>query len=308
MLRRSIMTGWLVVNHFVKSKKFMEIFNMLQEAAERQQVNLIKKTNVELMCGLFDYDNISIFEKPSFILFWDKDIRLANFLEEKGFRLFNTASAIEICDDKSLSHIKLSQQGIKTPKTIVSPKIYWDVDYEKEEYIDMVIETLGFPLIVKECFGSFGRQVYLVQNKDELIELLKSLGVRPILFQEFIESSKGRDVRIHIVGGKMVTSMYRYNDNDFRANITNGGKMKEYTPTDAQIELAVKVCDALGLDFAGVDILFGENDEPVFCEVNSNAHFKNIYDCTGVNVADYIIRHIIDEINGFNLNMKLYAN
>lgn len=86
--------------------------------------------------------------------------------------------------------------------------------------------------------------------------------------------------------------------------------MKEYTPNDAQIELAVKVCDTLGLDFAGVDILFGENEEPVFCEVNSNAHFKNIYDCTGVNVAEYIIRHIVEKVNGFSLNldMKLYAN
>ena len=305
------MTGWLVVNHFITSKKFLEIFSMLTEAAEKQHVNLIKKTNVELMSGLFDYDNINNFEKPSFILFWDKDIRLANFLEEKGFKLFNLASAIEICDDKSLSHIKLSQRGIKTPKTIIGPKIYRDnINYENEEYIDMIIRNLGFPLIIKECFGSFGQQVYMIENKDKLIEMLKTLGTKPILFQEFIESSRGRDVRIHIVGGKMVTSMYRYNENDFRANITNGGKMKEYTPNDAQIELAVKVCDTLGLDFAGVDILFGENEEPVFCEVNSNAHFKNIYDCTGVNVAEYIIRHIVEKVNVFSLNldMKLYAN
>lgn len=304
------MTGWLVVNHFIKSKKFMEIFNMLQDAAERQHVNLIKKTNVELMCGLFDYDNINIFEKPSFILFWDKDIRLASFLEEKGFRLFNPAPAIEICDDKSLSHIKLFQSGIKIPKTIIGPKIYRDINYENEEYVDMIIKNLGFPLIVKECFGSFGQQVYLAENKDELIKLLKILGTKPILFQEFIQSSRGRDVRIHIVGGKPVTAMLRYNENDFRANVTNGGKMKEYNPTDAQIELAVKVCDILGLDFAGVDILFGENDEPVFCEVNSNAHFKNIYDCTGVNVADHIISHIIEKSGSFSVNfdMKLYAN
>ena len=49
---------------------------------------------------------------------------------------------------------------------------------------------------------------------------------------------------------------------------------------------------AIGLDFAGVDILFGEQEEPIVCEVNSNAHFKNIYDCTGVNTADYILEYI----------------
>ena len=54
--------------------------------------------------------------------------------------------------------------------------------------------------------------------------------------------------------------------------------MKGYTPTKEQEKLAIKTCQVLGLDFAGVDILFGENDEPIVCEVNSNAHFKNITD------------------------------
>ena len=52
----------------------------------------------------------------------------------------------------------------------------------------------------------------------------------------------------------------------------------------------------MGLDFAGVDILFGE-DGPVVCEVNSNAHMKNIYDCTGIDVSDFIIRYVIREMS-----------
>ena len=51
----------------------------------------------------------------------------------------------------------------------------------------------------------------------------------------------------------------------------------------------------LNLDFAGVDILFGENDEPVLCEVNSNAQFIGLKSCTGVDVAEYIIKYIIDK-------------
>jgi glutathione synthase/RimK-type ligase-like ATP-grasp enzyme len=50
------------------------------------------------------------------------------------------------------------------------------------------------------------------------------------------------------------------------------------------------------LDFAGVDIMFGKQGEPVLCEVNSNAHFKNIYDCTGVNVADEIMEYILNKV------------
>jgi ribosomal protein S6--L-glutamate ligase len=160
-----------------------------------------------------------------------------------------------------------------------------------------VEKVLSWPIIIKECFGSFGQQVYLVYNKQELKDIVTNIGAKPMLFQEFIQSSKGKDLRLQVVGSQVVAAMYRYSDNgDFRANITGGGKMKAYEPTQRQIDLAVESCKILGLDFAGVDILFGKDKEPIICEVNSNAHFKNIYDCTGVNVADSILAYIIKRL------------
>ena len=91
--------------------------------------------------------------------------------------------------------------------------------------------------------------------------------------------------------------MYRYNDNDFRSNITNGGSMKKYDANPAQAEIAVKACEAIGLDFAGVDVLFGE-DGPIICEVNSNPHFKTTLECTGINMAEHIMAHILKVMNG----------
>ena len=99
-----------------------------------------------------------------------------------------------------------------------------------------------------------------------------------------------------MVGDKVVTAMERINQDDFRANITNGGSMKKYEPTKEQCEMAINVCRELKLDFAGVDIMFGKDNEPILCEVNSNAHFKNIFDCTGVNVADFILQYIWEKI------------
>lgn len=98
-----------------------------------------------------------------------------------------------------------------------------------------------------------------------------------------------------MVGDKAVASMERYNDHDFRANITNGGSMRRYEPTEKELQMAKQVMKELQLDFAGVDIMFGK-DGPVLCEVNSNAHFKNIYDCTGVNVADAIMEYIVGQL------------
>lgn len=70
--------------------------------------------------------------------------------------------------------------------------------------------------------------------------------------------------------------------------------MRPYIPSAQEAELAVAACRAVGADFAGVDLLLGETGERFVCEVNSNAHFKNIEDCTGVSVATYILQYIIN--------------
>ena len=75
-------------------------------------------------------------------------------------------------------------------------------------------------MIIKENKGSFGEQVYLVENYYDAVEKIKSIGHDEFIMQEYIESSKGRDVRIHVVGDQIVTAMERRNDNDFRANVT----------------------------------------------------------------------------------------
>lgn len=294
------MFGWLVVNGYLQSDKFNEIYDWLINAAEKKGCRLRKITNdqldsiLKISSGLTDWR-----EKPDFVLFWDKDVRLAKLLEMEGFRVFNNADAIEACDDKALTFIRLKNTDIAMPKTYIAPMTF-DKEYKDYTFVMQVQKSLGYPMVIKENKGSFGEQVYLVNNYREAIEVIKRIGHCNFIMQEFVEASIGKDVRIHVVGDKIVTAMKRENKHDFRANITNGGEMKVCKPNDLQCEMAKKVCRYLGLDFAGVDIMYGKNDEPILCEVNSNAHFKNIYECTNVNVAEYIIDYILEEIHEKN--------
>ena len=59
--------------------------------------------------------------------------------------------------------------------------------------------------------------------------------------------------------------------------------------------IAIAATEAIGLDFAGVDVLFG-NDGPIVCEVNSNPHFKSSLECTGVDMSEKIIEYIVEKI------------
>jgi len=289
------MNGLLIVNHFLNSAKFEEIYQWLCISANKKGIKLKRCSNADVIVEL-NRNPMWLLEpesRPDFVLFWDKDIRLAKLIESYGVRLFNSSDSIEICNDKARMYITLRNHSVEMPKTSLIPMSFHHVDWEKMDLLHEICESFSFPIILKECYGSFGERVFLVHSIDELIKKIMGIENRPVIIQEFISSSKGRDIRVNVVGDNVIASMFRYSvTSDFRANVTNGGKMKVWEPTSEQAEMAVSACKILGLDFGGVDILFDENDAPILCEVNSNAHFKNIFDCTGINVADYTLDYI----------------
>ncbi|MBQ3852614.1 MAG: RimK family alpha-L-glutamate ligase [Lachnospiraceae bacterium] len=285
------MNGWLIVNSFVKWDKFSEIYELLLNAGRKVGVSLEMKTSSDIFCSV--QSRFSDLELPDFAIFWDKDILLARRLEKMGLRLFNSSESIETCDDKGQTAIALLDGGIRTPVTFLSPKAYPAFGCTDMAFLRKAEEALGYPMVIKENRGSFGQQVHLVNNSYEAERLIASFKEHPFILQEYIEESAGRDVRVNVVGGRVVASMYRYNDNDFRSNITNGGSMKKYEASEAQAKIAIDACKAIGLDFAGVDVLFGKNG-PIICEVNSNPHFKTTLECTGINMAEHIISHIAE--------------
>ena len=271
------MNAILAVNHFLKSEKFDDLHNHIIISAKNLGVDMEIKTNQELIfCD----------EKPDFVLFWDKDVNSARLLEKRDIQVFNGASSIALCDDKAKTYLAL-KGCVPQPETIIAPLAFTDVDYSL--FVHLAAEKLGFPLVFKECFGSFGEQVYLCKSESDVMSHING---KPFLIQEFIKDSEGEDVRLEIVGGKCVAAMKRTNKNDFRSNITNGGNAVPYAPTKEEILLAQNACKRLGLTFGGVDILKGG----YVCEVNSNAHIMNLLNVTGIDVAPMIIEHIIYEL------------
>ncbi|MDD3335747.1 MAG: RimK family alpha-L-glutamate ligase [Eubacteriales bacterium] len=286
--------GLLVVNAFLKTNKFDEIYLTLLEAAKSIGIGLEVKTNAEVVCELCAASFPS--SSYDFVLFWDKDVQLAMALEGVGMRLFNSADSILACDDKALTWLRLKDKGVPMPMTVIAPKTFPNIGYPSLDFVDEVARTLGFPIVLKECFGSFGQQVYLLEELGALRAKVQALAGTPMLFQRAVKESLGHDARINVVGGKVVASMLRRStDGDFRSNLSRGGAMEAYTPTPQEEAIALKATKELGLDFAGVDVLFGK-DGPILCEVNSNAHFKTTLQCTGVNMAAEIMGYIAESI------------
>lgn len=293
-----IKNGLIIYNdNFKDHEVFKYHVEWFKSEANKIGINLISKSNTEVLFTISNSfeTNLFINNKPDFVIFFDKDIRLAQSFENLGVRLFNSSKAIEICDDKTLTHIMLAKNKIRTPKTIISPKSFTKFSENNLGFLKNVIDTLSLPMIVKEGFGSFGEQVYLIEKESELIDKTIELSERPLLFQEYIKESYGKDLRIYIVGGEFIGAVIRENKNDFRANSPNGCTMISYIPTNEEIDVAKKATLAVGLDFSGVDILFSK-DGPLVCEVNSNPHVRNFYKTTNINVVEKVFHYIDKEI------------
>lgn len=287
--------GLLVMNEFGQTESFVLLREALTTAACRLDMNLALRTNAELPFDVALGRPLFSPANYDFCLFWDKDILLGRQLTALGLRLFNSINAIETADDKASTHFCLAARHLPQPKTIAAPLTYTGLGYQNLAFLDRAADYLGFPMVIKECRGSFGWQVYLANTRDDAAGILMQHAPSPMILQEFVDVRVGEDIRIYVVGGKAIAAIRRRNPRDFRANVSSGGVAEAYAPSPAEEGLALAAAEALGLDFAGVDLLMGR-EGPLLCEVNSNAHFRGLSARTGVDAAEAILRHIRNSV------------
>ncbi len=291
------MNGFVLYNGFWNKTAVPDTVSRLCEAGAAQGFLLKPRKNTSFaaewsgMGAVVHGLNAEDIAPGDVVFCFDKDVRLLRAMEAAGARVFNSAEAVSLCDDKSATHSVLAGKGIPMPKTLVAPMTYVEYTAAGDEFLEFGSARLSFPLVVKECFGSLGEQVYLVKNEQELKARAALMRHRPFLLQEYIAESAGTDKRLYVVGDRVVAAMRRRSDEDFRANIGLGGEGEAYTPTDEEAALALESCRLLGLCFGGVDLL-DSNRGPLVCEVNSGAQLKGITAATGVCVADEILQYV----------------
>ncbi|MER2077536.1 ATP-grasp domain-containing protein [Psychrobacillus psychrotolerans] len=285
-------TCWIVYNGSLTHDKFIDQALLLKEAADRHDIQAILVKNYEVLMNVQQ----RLHAKPDFVVFLDKDILLAQYLKNEGIPVFNDPNVIEICDNKARQYMMLANAGVPIPVTIVAPKVYPGFSIQESGYFEQVLKVIPLPMIIKEAHGSFGMKVYLIETREQFFAKIEELAGIEYVFQQFIANSRGRDIRVNVVGGQVVACMFRESQTDFRANITNGGSASPIILTSRQMEVAIQAAEALGAEFAGVDLLFGDNEEPIVCEVNGVAHIRNIFNVTGINVGDAMIEYIQSKI------------
>jgi len=284
--------GIIIVNGFYTNASIRHQVSTITEEFNKLDVAMEVVKSDSLFCHI-EGGECKTKLNGDFVVYLDKDVHSARALEKCGVRLFNSAKAIELCDDKMLTYLTLANSGIAMPKTVSSPVMYREA--EDSGFINRLEEVLAYPIVVKEVFGSMGYGVHLATNRGELTRLRERFKLVPHLYQQFVGKG-GEDKRVILIGGEVVACMKRTNENDFRSNIEHGGNGSVTTLTDRESQMAKKVAKILNLDYCGVDILTDNDGNPCFCEANSNAFFRGIQNVTGVNVAKAYAEYIFTKL------------
>ena len=291
------MKGLILTNAYVNTGDIAFQPNRLKEEFELLGVEIDVLPNDFFPVSIVDGRIAHTLNAYDFCIFLDKDKYVLKAIEKCGIPVYNAYEPITVCDDKMLTILELANHDIPMPKTLPGLLCFDPNATVTENVVDNIIESLGLPVIVKECFGSLGKGVHLAKSKDELFQICQKVKSKPHLFQEFISSSYGKDVRVIVIGDEVVGAILRASESDFRSNISSGGHGEAYELDDNVKSLALKISKILNLKYCGMDFLFDDNSGFLVCEVNSNAFFKGFESVTGINVAKKYAEFILKDIS-----------
>jgi len=120
-----------------------------------------------------------------------------------------------------------------------------------------------------------------------------SIDSKNFILQEFIWEKAWQDIRLFVVGGKVVASMLRkWKEWDFKSNFSWGWSVNVHIPNEKEEMLAIQAANIIGLDIAWIDLLFDKNNGYKICEVNASPGFEWLELASNKNIAEEIINYI----------------
>lgn len=181
----------------------------------------------------------------------------------------------------------LAKKGVRVPDTVMSR-------YPRD--LERLIRLVGgTPVIMKLLRGTQGTGVIFADGAasvESMLETIWSLG-EDIMLQRYVAESRGRDLRLLVVDGKVHSAMRRIGKpGEFRSNIHRGGIGERIKPTPGQERAALAATKAVGLKLAGVDLLEGR-EGPLVIEVNASPGFQGLEAATGENAAAAIAKYAV---------------
>ena len=212
-------------------------------------------------------------------------VNALHWIEQRGIPVVNSARAIERSVDKFYTTALLQEAGLPVPETVVCDR----ADAAMEAIRRMLAS--GGEVIVKPIFGSMGHGLVRIADAELAWRVVRPLEqMRSVFYVQRAIDSSGRDVRVFVVGGRVVGAIERTAPpGDWRTNVARGGIARAIEPSSDWVDYALSATRASGADYAGVDLLESRTGEVFVLEVNGIPGWKGLQSATGLDVASSIV-------------------
>src|SRR5262245_13394990 len=209
-------------------------------------------------------------------------------VEARGVTVVNSPRCLEAAIDKYLTTARLDTAGLPVPPTVVC------------QHADAALEAfdeLGGDVVVKPLFGSEGRGMVRISDPEMAWRTFRALErTGAVLYLQRMIHHPGWDLRVFVLGGRVLTGMRRYAREGWRTNVAQGGKGECVRVSDEEAGLALRAASVLGAAAAGVDLLRGPAGEWYVLEVNAVPGWRALAPVTGIDVAREIVGHVAGEV------------
>ena len=210
-------------------------------------------------------------------------------LNDLGIPTVNTVEVAEACGDKIATSTALAKAGVPEPRTVIA--------FTPESALE-AIETMGYPIVMKPVVGSWGRLLAKINDRDaaeailEHKDILGSYQHSIFYLQEFI-SKPGRDIRVFVIGDKVITAIYRISPH-WITNTARGGVGEICKITPELEDICSRAARAVGGGLLAVDILEHPDRGYLVNEINHTLEFHTAQPTSGIDIAGLIVEYVLE--------------
>jgi ribosomal protein S6--L-glutamate ligase len=232
-----------------------------------------------------------------------------HWIEERGVPVMNSPRAIERSIDKFYTDALLREAGLPTPETVVCEGTEPAMAAVRTMLARRNLDEGRGDVVIKPIFGSMGHGIVRVSDPDVAFRVLQSLEqVRAVFYIQRAVDHGGRDVRVFVVGGRIVGAIERRAaDGDWRTNVSRGGSALPLELPAAWASLALRAAAAVGADYAGVDLLPAQDGDVFVLEVNGIPGWRGLQRVTGIDVAGAIVERLTSRVQASRAAAELPA-
>lgn len=225
---------------------------------------------------------------PDFVVFRAIYPLLSKHMELMGIPVYNNSFVSEICNDKAKTYQYLAKTGIP----MVDSAFYKNCQLKDQLQVTD-------PTVIKAVDGHGGSQVFLLE--DQMVEdykadeVIKGIGNSDFVVQPLI-GTKAQDLRVYVIGSKIIAAVLRTSREGFRSNYSLGGHVQLYQLSEKEEELVHTIIREFDFGLVGIDFIIDDRGELIFNEIEDVVGSRMLYRCSDINIVELYLKFILEDI------------